>query len=174
MIDTLEVPAMAILKNDIPILEYDPSSLEILKPDHSMEGLRLPEKCVYPFLGSSIDTYAAAHEVVCVEVLHMITKDFPIYVLEHEGEKITLCQAPLGASASAQSLDSLIACGVRKVVCAGSCGALTDLPENEFLVPVKALRDEGTSYKCLSPSRYIDLDDDMIPETGELPHSILH
>ena len=162
MIDTLEVPAMAILKNDIPILEYDPSSLEILKPDHSMEGLRLPEKCVYPFLGSSIDTYAAAHDAVCVEVLHTITKDFPIYVLEHEGEKITLCQAPLGASASAQSLDSLIACGVRKVVCAGSCGALTDLPENEFLVPVKALRDEGTSYKYLSPSRYIDLDEDMI------------
>ncbi len=153
---------MAIHKNEIPILEYDPCSLEILKPDHSMEGLQLPEKCVYPFLGSSIDAYAAAHDAVCVEVLHTITKDYPIYVLEYEGEKITLCQAPLGASASAQSLDSLIACGVRKIVCAGSCGTLTDLPENAFLVPVKALRDEGTSYKYLPPSRYIDLDGAMI------------
>ena len=44
---------MAILKNEIPILEYDTCSLEILKPDHSMAGLQLPEKCVYPFLGSS-------------------------------------------------------------------------------------------------------------------------
>ena len=78
MIDTLEVPAMAILKNDIPILEYDPSSLEILKPDHSMEGLRLPEKCVYPFLGSSIDTYAAY--INQINILFLLLKHLLILV----------------------------------------------------------------------------------------------
>ena len=44
---------------------------------------------------------------------------------------------------------NLIACGCQKIVSAGSCGVLADLPENEFLVPVKALRDEGTSYHYL-------------------------
>lgn len=36
-------------------------------------------------------------------------------------------------------------------------GALIDIPENTFLVPIKALRDEGTSYHYLPPSRYVDL-----------------
>ena len=79
-------------------------------------------------------------------------------IVEYQGEKIVLCQAPLGASAAVQNMDSLIACGVEKIVCAGSCGALLDLPENTFLVPVKALRDEGTSYHYLPPSRYTEPD----------------
>jgi hypothetical protein len=41
--------------------------------------------------------------------------------VEQQGEKIVLCQAPLGASAAVQNMDSLIACGVEKIVCAGSC-----------------------------------------------------
>ena len=79
----------------------------------------------------------------------------------HGGYKkeFCLCQAPLGAPAAAQFLDSLIACGCQKIVSAGSCGVLADLPENEFLVPVKALRDEGTSYHYLPVARYIELDE---------------
>ena len=46
---------------------------------------------------------------------------------------------------------------LRKCISAGSCGALIDIPENTFLVPIKALRDEGTSYHYLPPSRYVDL-----------------
>ncbi len=153
---------MAIIRNEYPILEYDTQSAEILKPDLNMEKIRLPEKCVYPFLGDLVDSFASEHAAECVNILHTITKDYPVYVLEHTGEKLTLCQAPLGASAAAQSLDSLIACGVKKILSAGSCGALDDLPENAFLVPVKALRDEGTSYKYLPASRYIDLDREMI------------
>ncbi len=34
---------------------------------------------------------------------------------------------------------------------------MQDLPENTFLVPVKALRDEGTSYHYMKPSRFIDI-----------------
>ena len=57
-----------------------------------------------------------------------------------------LCQAPVGAAAATQILDWLIGYGVREVISAGSCGALEKFPESTFLVPNKALRDEGTSY----------------------------
>ena len=153
---------MAICKNIYPILEFDPSSPEIIKPNHSCEELHLPERCVFAFLGDMIDKYATEHDAECVETILTITREFPIYVMDYKGEKITLFQAPLGASAAAQCLDTLIGCGVKKIVSAGSCGALADLPENAFLVPVRALRDEGTSYKYLPPSRYIDLDKEMI------------
>ena len=48
-----------IQKNEFPILEYDFDSTEILKPNHGAEQLTLPEKCVFAFLGDTIDTYAA-------------------------------------------------------------------------------------------------------------------
>ena len=40
-----------------------------------------------------------------------------------------------------------------------SCGALIDLPENALVVPRRALRDEGTSYHYMPPSRWGYLDD---------------
>ena len=53
-------------------------------------------------------------------------------------------------------------CSVKKIVSAGSCGALVDLPENAFMVPVKALRAEGTSYHYLHPSRYVEPDPQIV------------
>jgi uridine phosphorylase len=71
-------------------------------------------------------------------------------------------QSPIGAAAAAQILDTLVTCGVKKVIAVGSCGVLADLPENAFIVPTKALRAEGTSYHYLPASRYIELDDEPI------------
>lgn len=39
---------------------------------------------------------------------------------------------------------------------------MVPIAENRFLVPVKALRDEGTSYHYVAPSRYIDIDPKML------------
>lgn len=39
---------------------------------------------------------------------------------------------------------------------------MVSIAENRFLVPVKALRDEGTSYHYVAPSRYIDIDPKML------------
>lgn len=65
----------------------------------------------------------------------------------------------MGAAAAAQLLDFLIAYGVREIISAGSCGALEVFPEGAFLVPRKALRDEGASYHYAPPSRFIDVDE---------------
>ena len=58
-----------------------------------------------------------------------------------------------------QLLDWLIGYGVREIISAGSCGALEQLDESVFLVPRKALRDEGTSYHYAPPSRFIEIDE---------------
>ncbi|WP_434271003.1 nucleoside phosphorylase [Campylobacter coli] len=47
--------------------------------------------------------------------------------------------------------------GVTKIISVGSCGVLEDIPENRFLIPVSALRDEGTSYHYLPPSREVEI-----------------
>ena len=45
---------MAIIKNEIPILEYDDSQLSVLMPNHDKLNLQLPKKAVFAFLGSCL------------------------------------------------------------------------------------------------------------------------
>lgn len=68
-----------------------------------------------------------------------------------------LCQAPVGAAAATQILDWLIGYGVHEIISAGSCGALEEFAEGTFLIPEKALRDEGTSYHYAAPSRFMEI-----------------
>ncbi len=145
-------------QQDLPLLEFDPSTAAVLNPDHEKLGLQLPERCVFAFLGDVIDDYARQHDVKQVGTFVSMTRDFPIYVTEYNGKPICLCRAPVGASPATQLMDWLIAYGVKKIVSTGSCGTLEPLPEGAFLIPTRALRDEGTSYHYAPPSRFIDLD----------------
>lgn len=148
---------MSIIKNKIPILEYDSNQRAVFMPDHEHLDLKLPDKAVFAFLGETIDDYAKSADAKEVAEFVSITKRYPIYVVNYKGKDICLCQAPVGAAPAVQILDWLISYGVKKVITAGSCGALTDLPENTFLVPTRALRDEGTSYHYLPPERFVEL-----------------
>ena len=150
---------MAIIKNEIPILEFDTEQTAVLNPTHENLGLHLPEKCVFAFLGEHITEYASKSETVKVSEFLSMTKRYPIYITKHKGEEITLCEAPVGAAAATQILDWLIGYGVRKIISAGSCGVLESFDEGTFLVPYKALRDEGTSYHYVPPSRYVEISD---------------
>ena len=147
-----------IQKHELPILEYDSGSEEVIKPNHGAEQLKLPEKCVYAFLGEAVDAYAFEANAAVAETFETITRNYPVYIIKQDGMEFCLCAAPLGAPAAAQLMDFLISCGCRKIISTGSCGVLTNLAENEFLIPVKALRDEGTSYHYLPASRSIELD----------------
>ena len=149
---------MAVVKHEIPILEYDNSPRAVIQPDHEHLDLKLPEKAVFAFLGGCIGRYAREHGLSQVAEFISITKKYPVYIVNYKGEDICLCQAPVGAPAAVQIMDWLIAYGVKSVISSGSCGALADLPENTFLIPARALRDEGTSYHYLPPARWVELD----------------
>lgn len=148
---------MSIIKNEIPILEYDTDPSAVIMPGHEGFDMVLPEKAVFAFLGEETDRYALSKGARIPAHFVSETKLYPLYVLDAGGEEICLMQAPVGAPAAAQIMDWLISYGVRKIITAGACGALTDLPEGVFLVPSKALRDEGTSYHYQPPSRYMDV-----------------
>ncbi len=148
---------MSIIKNEIPILEFDTDSTAVVSPTHEKLDMHLPKKCVFAFLGEHIYEYAVRSGARLVGHFESITKRYPVYVMKYRGEDIALCQAPVGSAASAQILDWLIGYGVREIISAGSCGALEKIPEGTFLVPSKALRDEGTSYHYAPPSRFMGI-----------------
>lgn len=148
---------MSIIKNEIPILEFDTEQTAVINPTSDNMNLNLPKKCVFAFLGNYIDEYASKSGAYQVSHFVSATKHYPIYITKYMGEEIVLCQAPVGAAPAAQILDWLIGYGVRDIISAGSCGGLEKFPESTFLVPSKALRDEGTSYHYAPPSRFIEV-----------------
>ncbi len=147
-----------IIKNEIPILEFDTEKTAVIMPTHADLSLKLPEKAVFAFMCEYVDEYAKTAGGEQVALFESATKDYPIYVIKHKNEDICLVQAPVGAAPAAQILDWLIGYGVKKIIAGGCCGALRDYDEGEFLIPYKALRDEGTSYHYAPPSRYIEID----------------
>ena len=148
---------MSIFKHEIPILEFDSDTDAILAPTHERLALHLPRKAVFAFLGNYIEAYAKEHSCTQAGLFVSSTKSYPIYITQYKDTGICLCQAPVGAAAAVQILDWLIGYGVTEIISTGSCGVLEHFPENVFLVPVKALRDEGTSYHYAKPSRFIEL-----------------
>ena len=46
---------MSIIKNEIPILEFDTEQTAVISPVHENLNLVLPKKCVFAFLGEYID-----------------------------------------------------------------------------------------------------------------------
>ena len=150
---------MGVMKNDIPILEYDTDPLAVIMPDHEHIKIQLPKKAVFAFLGDAVDRYAKEHYATIMCHFISATKKYPVYILDVDEQQICLMQAPVGAAAAVQILDWLIAYGVREIISCGSCGVLVDMDENLFLIPYKALRDEGTSYHYLPPERFVEMSD---------------
>ena len=146
-----------IQKHAIPILEFDDNPQAVIMPNHEGLDLQLPKKCIYAFLEEEIDRYAQEVEADCVGEFVSATKTYPVYVINYKGEKVCLAQAPVGSAPAAQFMDWLIGYGVEQIISTGTCGVLTNIEENAFLVPVRALRDEGASYHYVAPSRYIEM-----------------
>lgn len=147
-----------IHKHEIPILEFDDNPQAVIMPTHEDLDLNLPARCVYAFLEEEIERYVNAVGAEKVGEFVSATKTYPVYVMTYNGEEVCLAQAPVGSAAAAQFLDWLIVYGVKQIISTGTCGVLVDMPENIFLIPTRALRDEGASYHYVAPSRYIEVD----------------
>ncbi len=143
-----------IQKHAIPILEFDDNPQAVIMPNHEGLDLQLPKKCIYAFLEEEIDRYAQEVEADCVGEFVSATKTYPVYVINYKGEEVCLAQA---SAPAAQFMDWLLGYGVEKIISTGTCGVLSNIEENAFLVPVRALRDEGASYHYAPPSRYMDV-----------------
>lgn len=151
-----------IHKHAIPILEFDDNPQAVIMPNHEGLDLQLPKKCIYAFLEEEIDRFAQEVGAECVGEFISATKTYPVYVMSYKGEEVCLAQAPVGSAPAAQFMDWLIGYGVEKIISTGTCGVLTNIAENAFLVPVRALRDEGASYHYAPPSRYMDVNIEAI------------
>ena len=103
---------MSLIKNNIPILEYDTNSKAVIMPGHST-NFHFPERAVMLFMETEIDDYAMTNKCEIIGQFISITKVFPVYKTVHNGVELAICQAPLGGAASTQIMEQLIAGGVK-------------------------------------------------------------
>ena len=65
-----------IIKNEIPLLEYDDSSSEVISPDHDWTAEGLPEKCLFAFLGDVSFECFLLH-VIIIRLIDMVIRYLP-------------------------------------------------------------------------------------------------
>jgi uridine phosphorylase len=139
-----------------PILEFDPAREAILNPDRSHRIDGLPKRAVLCFFREVLLDLVAQGKLVQVSKLISEMGDNPIYVMEYEGQRITVMHPGVGAPLAAGFLDELIAHDVEKFIAVGGAGVLTDATDagHPFII-ASAVRDEGTSYHYLPPAREV-------------------
>ncbi len=150
---------MALVKNDLPILEYDDDLHGLVVPNRN-ENYHFPRRAVLFFGADAVaefskshgasGLYAGAHvgheqDAVCQEAGEFVnvTKAHKIYKVQWRGYAVCLSAAPVGAAAAVQLLDFLLACGCDAVIAGGSCGALEPLAEGAFLAAHTGLAGRG-------------------------------
>lgn len=122
----------------------------------------LPGKAVIMFDRDEINDYTNNNQCTVITQYITCTKIYTLYKTEYKGQELCICQAPLGAPAAAQLLEFLIGNGVHDIVAIGAVGDLVGIRDKAVLIPVEAIRDEGTSYQYLPPSRVIKLNNKVI------------
>lgn len=161
--------------DNIPLIEFSREE-GLISPDFEHLSLHLPPRCLMAFLGEKrIAAFAESRGGKVIGSFLSLTKKFPLYEIPGKKGPLLLVQAPAGAASAVLIEDRLFAYGAEKVLAIGCCGSLMDLPENCFFPIERALRDEGTSYHYMPPSRFLELDKEPLArlkgyfEKKELP-----
>lgn len=153
---------MSLIKNEIPILEYDTEKSAVLMPGHSSDH-HFTEKAVLLFMEQEqINDYIAVHDCEIIGSFESIVKQFLVYETEISNQRISFVQMPLGGAGAVQIMEQMIAGGSEKFIAVGCCGALEDGAEGDLFIPTAALRQEGTSYQYLPPSREVRLNEQAV------------
>lgn len=145
-----------ILKNKYPICEFDTGKKPIIQPGDFL-AKSLPKKCVITFFRKELDRFARENNLPVIGYLNSEVFDIPVYEYVYGTNRLCITMAFCGAPGAAVTLEELHAMGCKKFIICGGAGALTkDSKVGEIIIPVSAVRDEGTSYHYLEPSREVE------------------
>lgn len=141
---------------EFPILEFDPNRDAYINPSTAHQKMDIAANAVLCFFGDAIEQLKESCPFKVVYTLRFESYYYPVYEFEYRGERIVVVHMSVGAPVAARMMDMLNALGCMKFIACGGCGVLVDdLPVGNLLIPVSAVRDEGTSYHYMEPSREV-------------------
>ncbi|MCU0499328.1 MAG: nucleoside phosphorylase [Anaerolineae bacterium] len=138
-----------------PILEFDPNPDAVIAASLNYQPLEtMPERCVLCFFKKAIDNILP--QATLITHIRSEIGPNPVYRLAVNGTSIAVVHPGVGASLGGTFLEELIALGARKFIACGGAGVLNrEIAMGHLIVPTSAIRDEGTSYHYLPPSREV-------------------
>lgn len=144
-------------KREYPVLEFDSCREAYLEPSNLIKPIDIPECCVISFFRDIIEMKRERGELRQIASISSETIEIPVYETLYEGKRVALVLGFLGSAGAAGYLEELIAFGCRKFIVCGGAGVLRkDIAVGHLVLPTSAVRDEGTSYHYVEPSREIE------------------
>lgn len=145
------------MKKEFPILEFDPDKNALIDPKKEIKSIDIPECCVICFFQDVINKLNQQKKLSRVAVQKSEIGKHPVYIFEFRNQKLALFHPCVGAPICVGLFEEVIARGCKKFIVCGSAGVLdSEIAMGHLLVPISAVRDEGTSYHYLPPSREVD------------------
>ncbi len=149
---------------DFPILEFDPERKALIEPAEDGSGLNSPTHYLLPFYGPLL-THLKRKGILrkIAKFESSIFSSLYLYQMEYNDKRIAVMTPGLSAPFSAAILEFAIANGCKKFLAVGHCGVLDEtIARNQLIVPTSAIRDEGTSYHYIYPSREVEVNLELV------------
>jgi len=144
-------------RRQYPILEFDPALPALIEPQKELRPLDVSEHCVITFFGEVIEKLSNEGRLEELVSHRCEDKNRPLYEMRVGERRLAVMHSGVGAPLAAGLLEEVIARGCRKFIACGGCGVLDrQLAVGHLLVPVAAVRDEGTSYHYLPAGREVN------------------
>jgi uridine phosphorylase len=140
----------------IPILEFDPATEAVIEPGQVVRAADVPECCVICFFQDVITSLLDSGRLKVIAVQNSEIGQHPVYEIAVEGRRLAVFHPGVGAALAAGLLEEVIALGCRKFIACGGAGVLDpEIVCGHPIVPIAAVRDEGTSYHYIPPGREV-------------------
>lgn len=122
-----------------------------------------PKICVSTFSENIIQKFSSLNSAEKIAELYTANGAISVYKIRYKDTDIAFYLSRVGAPACVVGFEEVVAMGAEKFVLFGSCGVLDDEKvKDRIIVPVSAVRDEGTSYHYIAPSGEIEADKDSV------------
>ena len=158
------------MKEEIcPLSEYDSDPTAIIEPSEYYKPLNISERCVIVLYQDILRILREHHGARLVHRIRGQTNDIDVYEMGYNEEKLLVVCPSGGAPVCAAVLDIMIAFGCRNFIACGTAGVLrSDLVRGMVVIVDSAIRDEGTSFHYLPPSRELTVPREIVNKVEEV------
>ncbi len=157
---------------DVMILleEFDSNKKAVINPsDIHKKIASMPKVAIACFSSILFEKIVAGGKCVKIAEMQNTCGCQDVYAIDYNDHKFALFQIGVGSPMAVVNIEDMHELGIEKFIIFGNCGVLdASIEDCSVIIPNRALRDEGTSFHYMLPSKSIELNRKYISEFKEI------